>query len=107
MYERDDRAGGLLAYGIPDFKMAKGAVSRRVAQLEAEGIRCVLNADIGRTVDPAELRKKHDALLLTVGATKPRELPIPGRQLKGLEQAMPFLTAQNRRGFGEHLNGEA
>ncbi|AMV25361.1 Glutamate synthase [NADPH] small chain [Gemmata sp. SH-PL17] len=106
VYERADRAGGLLTYGIPDFKMSKEYVTRRVDQLRAEGIEFVLNADVGGAIDPQELRRKHDALLLTVGATKPRELPIPGRNLKGVVQAMTFLTAQNRRGFGDALDAE-
>jgi glutamate synthase (NADPH/NADH) small chain len=106
LYERDDRPGGLLTYGIPDFKMAKEYVTRRVEQLRAEGVRFVLNADVGGAVDPQEIRQKHDALLLTVGATKARTLEIPGCDLKGVEQAMTFLTAQNRRGFGDPVNGE-
>ena len=99
VYERDDRPGGLLTYGIPDFKMAKVYVERRIDQLEKEGVRFVLNAEVGvgRTIDPRELRDRHDALLLTVGATLPRDLEIPGRHLKGVEPAMPFLTQQNRR----------
>ena len=103
VYERDDRPGGLLTYGIPDFKMAKVYVARRVEQMEAEGVKFVVNADVGRTVDPVELRDRHDALLLTTGATRPRELPIPGGNLMGVEQAMPFLTRQNRRGFGDSV----
>jgi len=107
VYERDDRPGGLLTYGIPDFKMAKLYVERRIEQLQAEGVTFALKADIGNTIDPEELRKKHDALLLTVGATVPRDLDIPGRQLKGVQQAMPFLTAQNRRGLGDKVNGDS
>ncbi|MBV8076363.1 MAG: glutamate synthase subunit beta [Planctomycetaceae bacterium] len=107
VFERDDRPGGLLTYGIPDFKMAKSYVQRRIDQLEAEGIRFVLNAEVGRDVDPRELREGHDALLLTVGATRARDLAIPGRHLKGVEQAMPFLDQQNRRGFGDLDNGDA
>ncbi|MDB5310840.1 MAG: gltD [Gemmataceae bacterium] len=105
VYERDDRPGGLLTYGIPDFKMAKVYVARRVEQMEAEGVRFVLSADVGRTVDPKDLHARHDALVLTTGATRPRELEIPGRDLPGVEQAMPFLTRQNRRGFGDSLSG--
>jgi glutamate synthase (NADPH/NADH) small chain len=107
VYERDDRPGGLMTYGIPDFKMAKHYVERRIEQLEAEGVRFVVNADIGRTIDPNEVLERHDALLLTVGATRSRELDIPGRQLKGVERAMPFLIQQNRRGFGDAENGGA
>ena len=85
VFERDDRPGGLLTYGIPDFKMAKYYVERRIDQLEAEGVRFVLNAEVGRNVDPRELRERHDALLLTVGATRrarprhPRPPPQGGR----------------------------
>src|SRR5271169_5740581 len=81
VYERDDRAGGLLAYGIPDFKMAKVYVERRIDQLEGEGVRFILNAEIGRTIDPHELRGRHDAILLTIGATVSRDLEIPGKHL--------------------------
>ncbi|MGZ3415600.1 MAG: glutamate synthase subunit beta, partial [Isosphaeraceae bacterium] len=105
VYERDDRAGGLLAYGIPDFKMAKVYVERRIDQLEGEGVRFILNAEIGRTIDPHELRARHDAILLTIGATVSRDLEIPGKHLRGIELAMPFLTQQNRRNLGT-LNGE-
>jgi glutamate synthase (NADPH/NADH) small chain len=107
VYERDDRLGGLLTYGIPDFKMAKYHVERRLRQMEAEGVRFVVNAEVGRNVDVDELRERHHALLLTVGATRPRDLAIPGRHLKGVELAMPFLVQQNRRGFGESFNGDA
>lgn len=103
VYERDDRLGGLLTYGIPDFKMAKKYVDRRIEQLEAEGVQFILKADVGRTVDPRSVREQHDALLLTVGATVSRDLEIPGRNLKGVELAMPYLTQQNRRGFGDHV----
>jgi glutamate synthase (NADPH/NADH) small chain len=107
VYERDDRPGGLMTYGIPDFKMAKVYVERRIDQLEAEGVEFLCNADVGRTIDPADVRARHDAILLTVGATAPRDLDIPGRRLKGVELAMPFLTQQNRRGLGASFNGES
>ncbi|WP_439626086.1 glutamate synthase subunit beta [Gemmata sp.] len=100
VYERDDRPGGLMTYGIPDFKMAKDYVDKRVAQMEGEGIKFVVKADVGRTIDPNDLVANHDAVLLTVGATKPRELDVPGRDLKGIVMAMPFLTQQNRRVAG-------
>jgi glutamate synthase (NADPH/NADH) small chain len=106
VFERDDRPGGLLTYGIPDFKMAKIYVERRVAQMEAEGVTFVVNAEVGNGVDPEALLASHDALLLTTGATRPRELDIPGRHLKGVELAMPYLTQQNRRGFGLDVAGE-
>jgi glutamate synthase (NADPH/NADH) small chain len=107
VYERDDRPGGLLIYGIPDFKMAKLYVERRITQLEAEGVKFELNADVGGAIDVHELRKTHDALLLTVGATKPRRLEIPGNTHKGVMQAMPFLTAQNRRTLGDAVPADA
>src|SRR5262249_19771361 len=109
VYERDDRAGGLLAYGIPDFKMAKLYVERRIDQLEKEGVRFVLNAEVGlgRASAPQEPRARHDAMLLTVGATEPRDLEISGRNLKGIEPAMAFLTQQNRRSHGIDTNGES
>src|SRR3954469_12727857 len=106
VYERDDRPGGLLLYGIPDFKMAKIYVDRRIDQLEREGIRFVLDVEGGRAIAPRELRARHDAVLLTVGATRPRGLDIPGRCLKGIEQAMPFLIQQNRRSLGAAVEGE-
>ena len=106
VYERDDRLGGLMTYGIPDFKMAKYYVDRRVEQMEREGVRFQANADVGGKIDPNELAKKHDALLLTVGATRARELDIPGRDLKGVELAMPYLTQQNRRVAGLSVTEE-
>jgi glutamate synthase (NADPH/NADH) small chain len=75
--------------------------------MEGEGVRFICNAEVGRTIDPADVRAKHDAILLTVGATRPRALDIPGSLLKGVEMAMPFLTQQNRRGYGATFNGEA
>ncbi|MCE9533578.1 MAG: FAD-dependent oxidoreductase, partial [Planctomycetes bacterium] len=92
---------------IPDFKMAKKYVERRIDQLTAEGIKFVTGADVGRNIDAQELKANNDAILLTVGATQSRELEIPGRELKGVQLAMPFLTQQNRRGFGDHVNGTA
>ena len=95
--ERDDRPGGLLRYGIPDFKIEKGPVERRVAQLEAEGVvfRC------GEAVaDAAALREQYDAVVLATGAQRHRDLGLPGRELAGIEFAMPYLTACNRRAAG-------
>ncbi len=106
VYERDDRLGGLMTYGIPDFKMAKGYVDQRIAQMEAEGVKFVTRAEVGRNVGVGELQSTSDAILLTVGATKPRDLRIPGRELKGIELAMPFLTQQNRRVAGLEVVGE-
>lgn len=88
VYEREDRVGGLLMYGIPNMKLEKDTVDRRVNLLQEEGIEFVTNADIGRNVDINELKANHDALALCVGATKPRDLPVPGRELKGVHFAM-------------------
>jgi glutamate synthase (NADPH/NADH) small chain len=88
VYERADRIGGLLMYGIPNMKLEKDTVDRRVNLLREEGIEFVTNADIGKNVDVNELRANYDALALCVGATKPRDLPVPGRDLKGVHYAM-------------------
>ncbi len=96
VYERADRIGGLLMYGIPNMKLDKQVIDRRVELLVDEGIRFVTGADVGNNVDPAELLAKHDALLLATGATRPRDLPIPGRDLKGVHFAMDYLTTSTR-----------
>jgi NAD(P)H-dependent glutamate synthase small subunit len=96
VYERADRIGGLLMYGIPNMKLDKGVVDRRVELLRAGGIEFVVGADVGRNVDPKNLRAEHDALLLTTGATQPRDLRIPGRTLGGIHFAMDFLTANTK-----------
>lgn len=88
VYERADRIGGLLIYGIPNMKLSKDTVERRVNLLHEEGIEFVTNANIGVNVDINELRAANDALVLCVGATKPRDLPVPGRDLKGIHFAM-------------------
>jgi glutamate synthase (NADPH/NADH) small chain len=103
VYERWAKAGGLLRYGIPDFKMEKVHVDRRVAQMQAEGVQFHYGADIGVTVPVEKLVNGHDAVVLTGGAEKPRDLPIPGRDLKGIHFAMEFLPQQNRRVSGEAL----
>ena len=103
VYERWAKAGGLMRYGIPDFKMEKVHVDRRVAQMEAEGVTFHYNAHIGVTLPVEELVKDYDAVALTGGAEKPRDLPIPGRDLKGIHFAMDFLPQQNRRVGGEPL----
>jgi len=96
VYERADRIGGLLMYGIPNMKLDKQVVNRRVDLLRESGIRFVTNADVGKNVDAEELRSSHDALLLTTGATSPRDLKIPGRELKGVHFAMEYLTANTK-----------
>src|SRR5688500_1538098 len=103
VYERWAKAGGLMRYGIPDFKMEKIHVDRRVAQMEAEGVRFHYNAHIGFDIPAEKLVTEYDAIALTGGAEKPRELPIPGRELAGIHFAMEFLPQQNRRISGEPL----
>ncbi len=101
LYERSDRVGGLLMYGIPDFKMEKHLVQRRVEQMKAEGVEFVTNCRVGIDINADEMRAKFDAIALTMGATKPRDLPIPGRELKGVHYAMDFLPLQNKRNQGD------
>src|SRR6201987_2691259 len=103
--EKFAKAGGLLTYGIPDFKMEKQIVARRVAQMEAEGVTFHYNADVGVNVPAKELPSDYDALVLTSGAEKARDLPIPGRELKGIHFAMDYLPQQNRRVSGEPDDG--
>lgn len=101
--EKADRAGGLLRYGIPDFKMEKHHIDRRVAQMEAEGVTFKTNCHVGVDVTADELRKNFDAILLAGGAEQPRDLNIPGRELKGIHFAMEFLTPNNKRNAGDSL----
>ena len=106
VYERSDRIGGLLMYGIPNMKLDKQVVQRRLAQMEEEGVTFITDADVGRTVDAADLAEKNDAILLATGATKPRDLPIEGRDLEGIHFAMEFLTANTRSLLdSNHQNG--
>ena len=106
VFERDDRIGGLLRYGIPEFKMEKRVLDRRLAQLGAEGVKFVTNAHVGVNVTTEHLRNEFDALILTGGACAPRDLPIPGRELKGIHFAMEYLTLQNRRCEGDAVPEE-
>ncbi|MEU0372159.1 glutamate synthase subunit beta [Streptomyces sp. NPDC006283] len=101
VYERADRVGGLLRYGIPAFKMEKRHLDRRIEQMEAEGTVFRCGIDVGRDLDVAELRTRHDAVVVAVGATLARELPVPGRELNGIIQAMDYLTASNRVSEGD------
>ncbi|MSV31907.1 MAG: glutamate synthase subunit beta [Bryobacterales bacterium] len=101
VYEKADRVGGLLRYGIPDFKMEKHHIDRRVEQMEAEGVEFVVNAHVGVTVSVEELRARFDAVLVAGGAEQSRDLPVPGRNLKGVHFAMDFLPQQNHRGAGD------
>ena len=106
VFEKLAKAGGLLTYGIPDFKMEKHIVALRVAQMEAEGVTFHYNAHVGMNVPAEALLRDYDALVLTGGAEEARDLPIPGRELKGIHFAMDFLPQQNRRVSGEPQDGE-
>ena len=104
VFERDDRVGGLLRYGIPEFKMEKRVLDRRLALLQAEGVVFRTNAHIGVNVPVEELRAQYDAIVLTGGSTRPRDLPVPGRELKGVHFAMEYLTLQNRQNEGDRVD---
>jgi glutamate synthase (NADPH) small chain len=106
LFERDDRIGGLLTYGIPDFKMEKWLVERRVQQMTEEGVIFKTNVDIGRTVSADQLRSDFDAIVLCIGSRKPRDLEVEGRELSGIHFAMDFLTQQNRRVAGDSVPDE-
>jgi len=101
VFERDDRIGGLLRYGIPEFKMEKKVLDRRLEQMQAEGVVFKTNAHIGVNLPAEELRKNFDAILLSGGACAPRDLKVPGRELKGVHFAMEFLTQSNHRCEGD------
>jgi len=101
--ERSDRVGGLLTYGIPDFKLEKWIVMRRIEQIAAEGVEFRTNCAVGTDYPAARLREEFDAVCLTIGATKPRDLSIPGRDLDGIHFAMEFLPLQNQLNFGDTL----
>ncbi len=96
VYERDDRVGGLLRYGIPDFKMEKIHLERRLDQMRAEGTRFRTGVEVGRDIGWGELKRSFDAVVVATGATVPRELPIPGRDLRGVHVAMDYLVQANR-----------
>jgi glutamate synthase (NADPH/NADH) small chain len=106
VYERWAKAGGLLRYGIPDFKMEKRVLDRRLEQLTAEGVIFQTNAHVGHNVPVEALRKEFDAILLTGGAEAPRDLKVPGRELKGIHFAMDFLPQQNKRVAGDDVLGQ-
>ena len=103
VFEKETRIGGLLRYGIPDFKMEKYMIDRRVAQMAAEGVTFKPNCNVGVDITPQDLLKSFDALLLSGGAESPRDLPVPGRDLKGICYAMDFLTQNNKRVAGDQI----
>jgi len=103
IYDRYDRPGGLLIYGIPNFKLEKFVVERRTNLLKESGIKFQQNIEIGQNLTFQELKKKHDAILIATGVYKPREVDLPGHNLKNIFPAMEFLTASNRKGLGDKV----
>ncbi|WP_022885111.1 glutamate synthase subunit beta [Glaciibacter superstes] len=106
VFERDDRIGGLLRYGIPDFKMEKKHLEARLAQMTAEGTRFRAGVSIGVDMSWDELRSRYDAVVIATGAMVPRDLPIPGRDLPGVHFAMEYLVQQNKVGAGDRVDGQ-
>ncbi len=106
VFEKNDRIGGLLRYGIPDFKLEKQILERRLEQMVAEGVRFEMRAHVGGNVPAEDLRRDFDAVLLAGGAEQPRDLKVPGRELKGIHFAMEFLPQQNRRNAGDIVEGQ-
>jgi glutamate synthase (NADPH/NADH) small chain len=104
VYEKADRIGGLLRYGIPEFKMEKRILNRRLDQIEAEGVKFVTNAHVGHSIPVDDLQREFDAILLAGGAEAPRDLSVPGRELKGVHFAMEFLPQANKRCYGGWLD---
>jgi glutamate synthase (NADPH/NADH) small chain len=103
VYDRYDRAGGLMIYGIPNFKLEKFVVERRTKLLEEGGIKFVQNFEVGKDTTLEQLRKKHDALLIATGVYKAREIDLPGKDLGNIFPAMEFLTASNKKGLGDKV----
>jgi glutamate synthase (NADPH/NADH) small chain len=118
VFEKNDRVGGLLRYGIPDFKMEKSHIDRRVEQMQAEGVKFRTGVFVGKdfpkeilslskeTISPEQLNKEFDAVIVAGGAEWPRDLPVPGRELSGVHYAMEFLPQQNRVNAGDKLNDQ-
>ncbi len=106
VFEKSDRIGGLLRYGIPDFKLEKWIIDRRLEQLREEGVCFQTGVHVGVELSAAELRRSFDAVLLCLGSEQPRDIPVPGRELAGVHFAMEFLTQQNRRGAGDGVPRE-
>ena len=104
LYEKAQQIGGLMRYGIPNFKLDKTQIDRRVEQMVAEGVTLHTGVNVGKDITADELAAQYDAIAMSGGAEKPRDLPIPGRELDGIHFAMDFLGQQNRRVTGEPLN---
>ena len=103
IYDRYDRSGGLMIYGIPNFKLEKFVVERRTNLLKKSGIKFIQNYEVGKNATLKELRKKHDAILIATGVYKPREVDIPGKKLANIFPALEFLTASNKKGLGDKV----
>jgi glutamate synthase (NADPH/NADH) small chain len=106
VFERESRIGGILRYGIPDFKLEKQYVERRINIMDEEGIRFKVNAEVGKNINPDMLKDDFDSIVICTGSTVPRDLPIPGRDLKGIEFAMDFLTMQNKEIAGDSIENK-
>jgi glutamate synthase (NADPH) small chain len=106
VFERDDQPGGLLRYGIPEFKMEKSVLDRRLEQMKAEGTRFRSGVNVGVDVTGHQLRQRYDAVVLAVGSTVPRDLPVPGRELGGVVQAMTYLPPANRVALGQGVEDQ-
>jgi glutamate synthase (NADPH/NADH) small chain len=107
VYERDEAGGGLVRFGVPDFKIEKHLIERRLDQLREEGVEFEFGVDVGRDVDPAELRERHDAVVVATGSRVPRDLPVPGRELDGVHFAMEYLYDRARCLAAERGEGTA
>ena len=103
LFEKSSRIGGLMRYGIPDFKFEKFRIDRRIDQMTAEGVEFRTNCNVGVDIPAAELLESFDAVVLSGGAEDPRDIPVPGRDLDGIHYAMPFLVQQNRRNAGDNM----
>jgi glutamate synthase (NADPH) small chain len=104
VYEKADRIGGLLRYGIPQFKLEKYIIDRRLDQMSAEGVKFLTNAEVGKNISVEDLRREFNAIVLAGGAERPRDLKVPGRELKGIHLAMEFLPQQNKRCLGDTID---
>src|SRR5690606_33733548 len=106
VYEKADRVGGLLRYGIPDFKLEKHHIDRRIAQMREEGVTFRVNAHVGRDITMQQLLDEYDAVVLAGGAEQARDLPVPGRELAGIHFAMEFLPQQNKVVAGDEVRDQ-
>jgi glutamate synthase (NADPH/NADH) small chain len=107
VYEKADRIGGLLRYGIPEFKLEKHIIDRRLEQMSAEGVKFITGAEVGKSIAVEDLRSEFDAMVLAGGAEHPRDLNVPGRDLKGIHFAMEYLPQHNRRNLGDTIAPES